>query len=345
MESALTGHVRQLAANSHMPTGFEDFWKAFTSLVKRELKRRGLWAAPTCFLGIPGSGAWTDGDALDDLCRECYRFAILDRLDSLERHLTAAASIDHAIRRNVANCFTELQRRNDPVGYAAFRNTEAAIAMLIDHQTLTASGLRAGRIRNETVLSFRNVRRDAPIVVRSDLLCALTTQPSWSAVLPRLVRCELRAQMALAGCVSELVNSGIHRFRFDDLAATVKHETREHWTQLHARTSQELDPDEATGLPSGIVPLVPPDGSVEERDSLMRMIDCIHQQIGGIRQRKVRSRITEIVRELLDSSQNSYDGLSLAELARRLDVSTSTLHDSVKILREIAEYCRTRETG
>jgi hypothetical protein len=344
MGSALTEHVRQLAASSDALEGFEDFWKVFGSLVRRQLKRRGLWPGPTRYLGVAGAGNWTDGDAFDELRNECYRFAILDRLPGLLRYVAGSASVEHAIQRNIANCFTELQRRNDPVGYAAYRNTEAAVEILLDEGVLTATRLRGTRIHNETVLSFGGVDQGLRPVTRQELARALANSPAWAELLPRLVRCALRVQTALAGCLNKLADTESRRFRFRDLAATVKQETRDYWARLHALPARDLGYEESDGLVKEVVPLVLPDDSMEDRETLASIVACLDKRIAGIRQKRVRQRVEAIVRELLDSSRDTRDIPSLAELARRLDVSTSTLHDSVKILREIAEDCRARES-
>lgn len=344
MESVLAAHVRQLTAGDSHFADFNRFWEVFQSLVKRELQRRGLWSGPPQYLGIAGTGKW-NGDSLEDLSSECYRFAVLDRLPGLEQRQHAAQNVDLAIRRNIANCLTELQRRNDPIGYSAFRNAEAAVEMLLSERRLSASGLRGNRVRNETLLSFSGTRRPARTATASELSQALTGLPQWAGLLPRLVRCCTAAQEALAACVSELTNAGIRGFRFRDFVAAVKTETRNYWTHVHSASSPQVGRQDSEADVGAMVPLASSDASVEEDETLARVVNCLNRRIAAIRNRTKRERLTRLLAELLDTVQDGCRRPSLAEMSRRLDVATSTLHDCVKLLREFADECRATESG
>lgn len=340
MESVLNDHVKQLVSGRRVLDHMDRFWDVFSMLVRTELRRRGLSTAPTRYLGVAGAGTWSERNAFDELCHECYRFAVLDRLAGLTRYTQQSICVDTAIRRNIANCFTELQRKNDPVGYAAFRNAEGAIDILLQREELTGTSLLGRRVRNRTVLRFTGISPSMLPVGREVLVQQIGAYPGWERIVPYLGRCSIKTQAFVANVLAALGQANVPAFRFSDLASLVKQQARDYWAQQQIGSKHEAGIDPTNGELSNIVPVAPQVSAFEEQEAMDRLVVCLKGHIARVRQIRARERLEMLLRELLDDALQYSESPSLGECARRLDLPTSTLHDTVKMLRAFATKCR-----
>ena len=198
-----------------------DAWNGLQAALGGELKRRGLWHSPPCYLGVYGYDRWdaeeTVGDpmsyawchtrptqsALAELVTDCWAFIFSARMQSLKAQLTDKENIDGLVLRNVKNFLHERQREHDPVGYRVFERLKGALADAVSRQAVYVLG-GDPRIRNNTVIGFEpatELRLTAldlgPIVVRwnDKLLPGLVTARGReeTAVLKRLDQLLLEA--------------------------------------------------------------------------------------------------------------------------------------------------------
>jgi len=252
--SVFTAFVRsQRGAETPNADLLHDAWNGLQAALGGELKRRGLWHNPPCYLGVYGYERWdaeeTVGDpmshawcytrapqsALAELVTDCWDYIFSDRMQSLKRHLEDKENIDGLVLRNVKNFLHERQREHDPVGFRVFEQLKGALEDAVSRKSLHILG-GDPRIRNNTVLGFEppagELRLPAldlgPIVVRwnDELLPGLVTAKGRqeAAVLERL------EQLLL-----ELPRHGIPCFRFKDLVDPLKSDARRRWAAFLAR--------------------------------------------------------------------------------------------------------------
>src|SRR5689334_551606 len=135
---------------------FHDAWHGLRAALVGEMKKRGLWQSPPCYLGAYGWESWeTEGSqsALGELVADCYAFIFVDRLQSLKRQLQDKPDIDGLVLLDVRHFLHERQRVHDPLGFRVFELLQAAVEEAISCGALhVLAGDR--KIRNETLLGF-----------------------------------------------------------------------------------------------------------------------------------------------------------------------------------------------
>lgn len=219
---------------------FHDAWHGLRAALVTEMKKRGLWQSPPCYLGAYGWESWDsegppgsgrEQGALGELVADCYAFIFVDRLESLKRQLQEKPDIDGLVLLNVRHFLHERQRVHDPLGFRIFELLQAAV------EEALASGalhLLAGdkKIRNDTLLGFHPAAELQtppadlePVVLR------------WNdELMPELVTARTRQQTAvvrqLRDCILELSRHGVEAFRFKDLLDPLKKDARGRWAAI-----------------------------------------------------------------------------------------------------------------
>src|SRR5262245_49899943 len=143
---------------------FHDAWHGLRAALVSEMKKRGLWQSPPCYLGAygweswdaeapQGSGSGRAQGALGELVADCYAFIFVDRLQSLKRQLEEKPDIDGLVLLNIRHFLHERQRVHDPLGFRVFELLQAAVEEAISSGSLH---VLAGdkKIRNDTLLGF-----------------------------------------------------------------------------------------------------------------------------------------------------------------------------------------------
>ncbi|MES1245070.1 MAG: hypothetical protein ABUT39_25930, partial [Acidobacteriota bacterium] len=101
---------------------FHDAWHGLRAALVGEMKKRGLWQSPPCYLGAygweswdaeEGTGAGRAQGALGELVADCYAFIFVDRLQSLKRQLLDKPDIDGLVLLNIRHFLHERQRVHD----------------------------------------------------------------------------------------------------------------------------------------------------------------------------------------------------------------------------------------
>ena len=221
---------------------FHDAWHGLRAALVGEMKKRGLWQSPPCYLGAygweswdseapQGSGTHREQGALGELVADCYAFIFVDRLQSLKRQLLEKPDIDGLVLLNIRHFLHERQRVHDPLGFRIFELLQAAV------EEALASGalhLLAGdkKIRNDTLLGFHPAAELKtppadlePIVLR------------WNdELMPALVTARTRQQTAVVRELRErilkLPRHGVEAFRFKDLLDPLKKDARGRWAAI-----------------------------------------------------------------------------------------------------------------
>jgi hypothetical protein len=272
-----------------------DAWNGLQAALGAELKRRGLWQSPPCYLGVYGYERWdaeeTVGDpmshawcqtrpiqsALAELVTDCWAFIFSARMQSLKLQLRDKENIDGLVLRNIKNFLHERQREHDPVGYRVFERLKGALADAVSRRTLYVLG-GDPRIRNNTVFGF-----EPGAELR---LSALDLGPAvlrWNdELLPGLVTARGREEAAVLERLDQLLlglpRQGISCFRFKDLVDPLKSDARQRWAAFLAREDSagrvECAPDQIQVLRQ-----VLPECTVESRQSFEHLVRCVSTSI------------------------------------------------------------------
>lgn len=252
MPSVFTAFVRGLqGARTPDADLFHDAWHGLRAALVSEMKKRGLWQSPPCYLGVCGWESWdaeaAQGpyasraqDALGELVADCYAFIFVDRLQSLKRQLEDKPNIDGLVLLNIRHFLHERQRVHDPLGFRIFELLQAAVEDAISTGDLhVLAGDR--KIRNDTLLGFDPAAEERPqppslepIILR------------WNdELMPALITARTRQQTVVVRQLRErlldLPKRGIETFRFRDLLDPFKKDARGRWAALLGNEEKESD--------------------------------------------------------------------------------------------------------
>lgn len=335
--------------------GFDEAWTALRRLLVSELKRRSLWSLPPAWLGIYGCETWDDPDAVEELVADCFVFVFVERFRSLKAQLRYKPNIDGLIVRNVRNFLHETQRRHDPVGFRVFTMLRSAVRGALsagDLQVIAGSPA----LRHDTVLSFSSGASPEEIAGPDELRLRVK---AWNdELLPDLITArgwDVRQVTArLERFLRSLQAEGLRAFRFHDLVAALRQDTRARWRAVWVHSPEGVPPRlEEDGL-ADVARLVVLPGE-DEREDLHRLLTCLEQSIERITEPPARSR--DYLRRLLVFLKNHAadvpeergapdKGLpSHRQLGQLLAIPRERLPDLFRMLQELAEACRRKISG
>jgi hypothetical protein len=331
-----------------------DAWNGLQAALGAELKRRGLWHSPPCYLGVYGYERWdaeeTVGDpmshawcrtrpiqsALAELVTDCWAFIFSARMQSLKLQLTDKENIDGLVLRNVKNFLHERQREHDPVGFRVFERVQGALADAVSRRALYVLG-GDPRIRNNTVLGFE---RDGELRLPSQELGPIVAR--WNdELLPGLVTARGREEAAvlerLGGLLLGLPRQGFPCFRFKDLVDPLKSDARQRWAAFLAREDSggrvECAPDQIQVLRQ-----VLPECAVESRQSFEYLIRCVSVSIDHL---EVDPRTRGYLTALWSALQQQQEApLSHRQLSQQLQIPRERIPALFTILKQIVARCR-----
>jgi hypothetical protein len=296
MPSVFTAFVRsQQGEETPDADLLHDAWNGLQAALGGELKRRGLWQSPPCYLGVYGHERWdaeeTVGDpmshawcytrsnqsALEELVTDCWAYVFSDRMRSLKLQLAEKENIDGLVLRNVKNFLHERQREHDPVGFRIFERLRDAIRDAVSRQALYVLG-GDSRIRNNTVVGFEPATEF--------ILPALEFGPTvvrWNdELLPGLVTARGRQEEEILGRLEqfllELPRHGISCFRFKDLVDPLKTDARLRWAAFLAR-EESASTVECAQEQIQVLRHVLPECAVESRQSFEHLVRCVSTSI------------------------------------------------------------------
>jgi hypothetical protein len=353
MKSAFTAFLHsQKGGETPDPELFHEAWNSLQAALGGELKRRGLWRCPPCYLGVYGYDRWDAeaamGDpmahvwgerragqsALGELVSDCWAYIFSDRHHALRRQLATKANIDGLVNLNIKHFLHERQREHDPVGFLVFDRLQGAVRQALGQRALY---VLAGdvRIRNGTVLGFEPGA--APPLNWIDLR---PVAAAWNdRLLPDLVTARGRQQVAVADTLvrlfAELPRYGVPSFRFKDLADPLKSDARQRWAALLAedRAVPTAAPDGGEGW---VLRQEVPESTFESNQSYRHLVSCVSAAIGCI---ETDQRTRGYLRALWDHLHLSDDdfapgGCDDVVLEERRTLSNRQLGEHLQIPRE-----------
>lgn len=366
MPSVFTAFVRsQQGEETPDADLLHDAWNGLQAALGGELKRRGLWQSPPCYLGVYGHERWdaeeTVGDpmshawcrtrpaqsALEELVTDCWAYVFSDRMRSLKLQLAEKENIDGLVLRNVKNFLHERQREHDPVGFRIFERLKEVLVDAVARQVLHILG-GDPRIRNNTVLGFEPTTE-----LRLPALDLGPTVTRWNdELLPGLVTARGRQEAAalerLEQLLLELPRHGVPCFRFKDLVDPLKSDARLRWAAFLAREDGEgkveFSPDQIQVLRQ-----VLPECAVESRQSFEHLTRWVSAAIDGL---EIDSRTHSYLSALWEHLQlqhgsldsGSEEGpLSHRQLGQRLQIPRERIPMLFTTLRQLVTRYRLQD--
>lgn len=282
---------------------------------------------------------------LMDLAVDCYEYAVIRRFDSLRSQADQKKNIDGLFAANIRNFVTERQGKADPCGTATYRNVKAVVEELVHRDVLGVRRLRRGSVYNETllVLDAEEAREPAEPEELKGWISSRAESFEIAGKLGATVSVDVQSEL---GELLKVASEELGAFYFGDLVSAWKRLARNAYEGVRYREEDDLvrhavaddegcrDPamqvrDEERGF-----------AIFEEFHDLRRDLERLRRavEMSG-RQKRVRRRMLEIVdvlsEELLDRDRDEV--ASQAEMAHRLDISTSTYSDYIVRLREVME--------
>jgi len=349
MPSVFTAFVHGLeGARTPDADLFHDAWHGLRAALVSEMKKRGLWQSPPCYLGVcgweswdsegpQGSGTFRSQSALGELVADCYAFIFVDRLQSLKRHLEEKPDIDGLVLLNIRHFLHERQRIHDPLGFRIFELLRAAV-----EEALSSGELHVlagdGKIRNDTLLGFRPGAEPQtppadlePIVLR------------WNdELMPALIIARTRQQTAvvrqLRECLLELPRRGIEAFRFKDLLDPLKRDARRRWAALLGEGEEGAvapSPD-AVQVPAPL----PPECSGESQQSFEHLTRSVSTSIDRMEaDQRTRSQLMTLWHYLWrqhgEEGQEAVRPPSYRQLGQHLNIPRERLPGLFALLRQL----------
>src|SRR6185436_14333623 len=325
---------------------FHDAWHGLRAALVGEMKKRGLWQSPPCYLGAygweswdseapQGSGASRAQGALGELVADCYAFIFVDQLQSLKRHLQDKPDIDGLVLLNIRHFLHERQREHDPLGFRIFELLQAAVEDAISYGALyVLAGDR--KIRNDTLLGFHPAAELPPAPADLEQIVL-----RWNdELMPGLITARTRQQAAvvrqLRERLLELPRRGIEAFRFKDLLDPFKRDARGRWAALLGEGETAAPSSEAVQAP----PSVLPESAVESRQSFEHLTRCVSTSIDSMEaDPRTRTQLMTLWHYLWrqhgEEGQEAVRLPSYRQLGQRLKISRERLPVLFALLRQL----------
>jgi len=333
MSTVFTDHIRALDADQEFDGSIRD---AFRAALQAELRKRGILGLSPQLLGYVGSN-WTGDDPMDDLVHDCYLFAIVQRLRGLKNQLKMRDSIDGYVRLNIRNFVGERQRQADPVGYSIFQNLKAALIELgQDSAVRICCAGDDERIDSSTVVRRSNC--DGSLATDDELRNAITSSHVNFEGITRLVRVEQNLQQTLAKVISQIVSEAVPAFEVSSIVRVLRQIIEDSGFSVSTNASNISDTGAAKFWSQ--IRTVSPDSSYEDLENVGNTVQQLNQAIDTLpRSLAVRNRLKQILQFLAQAVQED-DGVKKgtnAEIGDGLGIARSTLHDDMRVLRELAD--------
>lgn len=330
------------------PKDFTPLWKNLRGGLVRELMKRNLFSSSPSYLGIDGA-SWHQGEALDELAADCFIYAVLKRLKSLEKHLGMKANIDGLIFLNIGNFVYERQKKHDHVGYRVFKMLQEVTLQSIDAGVLHV--LQGNeKIRNDTVLGFspESEPEKADSVDLGELV------EIWAEdLLPELVKSKGSKRQAMQGRLRSYLEGlrdyGAEVFRFKAVIHPLQSEARRRWYPMGFPGPEELALDEVSDEIKRLVHVVRPLSEVEDRDSWHQLRACVDASLKKLETKRKKTK--DYLLELWDflkrwaEEAGEVKPPSNQNLAKQLAIPRDRFPGLYKTLAELAEACQISSRG
>ena len=237
-KTLFTQYIKNQQPSDYSPELLEAVAKALHA----EMKKRGLWNAPPAWLGYKDWSYWDENRngnrackkvlpkysyAFNDLFVTCYITTIIEPLPKLQAQPKTFDNIDTLIFRNINYFISNLQRKNDPLGYNVAQQAKNAIHCAIDKGIFAPSDLNHdGNVSNKTLLTIYSFDTSITPSEKAFILEVLRNNPTWKDIRLKLAGKSQTVQEPLCQIVCQLTEAGILCFRFNVLVDAMKEDVR-----------------------------------------------------------------------------------------------------------------------
>lgn len=319
---------------------------ALRKALRSRLRRLRLLDQPPQYVDYPEFRTWDEALPRDelhtDVLHDCYAEAIQKRFVALSVQLEFRDNIDGLILLNIDRFILARQKKEDPVGYATFKNLEAAVEALAAAGRVEVADRVNGKLRNSSEVRFAGA---AGPPASPDRIEAALGDPAWDRVLNRLARIGTTAQERLREALERLPAAGVRAFRVLDLIGTLKVLVREAHEARNRPPGHEVVADtDADGQVRELIRIVPADAPYsEEAEHARNLLERVRAAIAvdADLQERTRAGMLALLDELLRYTDRGGEIPAWSELARLMGCPRATFWDHLKRLRDLAR----REAG
>jgi len=326
---------------------FETLWAALRAVVRRELKRRGLWESPPSYLGVYGGARWEPArggrsheSPLEELVAECYTYVFVSRLRSLQAQLKLKPNVEGLVVLNIRHFLHERQKEHDPIGSQVFAVLHSAVAQAVEEGELRLLAGSAA-IRNDTVLGFEQ-GMDYSGRGRPEIASLVAR---WNdELLPDLVTSRGNRQEEVVRRLRErlpdLLREGIGTFRFKDLVDPLKADVRARWAAILELDQGESMP-QSEGAAAETVRVVAPDRGLEERQFFRKLVECVSKALAALQaDPKTRGYLEVLWQFLRMQVSEGTEALPAMRLGRALGTELAAGDEERPSHRKLSEQLR-----
>lgn len=332
---------------------FDRMWESLLQILRREIRRRGLWDHAPRLLGFAGSDRWNQ-DALTEAALEAYAFNFIDRLRSLRAQLQHKANIEGLVVRNVRNMLHTRQKDHDRLGFRVYEIVRTAVRKKLHRGELEApKGHR--NLGNRTNLSWTEPPpNSAPL--ESQTVDLAGRVKLWNdELMPDLLTAHggrrERVVDRLADRIDELAREdGVGSFSFGTLVSAMKADVRARWQALHLQEQGEVAFETPDGEEDGLarmVRLYRPEHELEDRQAFRKLTECIARGVEHLEEEDgTRGRyLAELWQFLRLEIHTPGEIPSRRKLSDLLDIPRDRFPELYGLLGDLLEVCREAVVG
>jgi hypothetical protein len=200
------------------------------ALVRRRIRALGMWGQPPRFLGYPDFSSWDEAFNSEDMApgpvADFFLERIVPDLDYLGLTIRAGNRVEALLYQKIGFFLTDRQKKNDPVGYRAFKNLAATLEAMETDGVANLSNRVRGKVRNPTVVRLAGPGPGG-LTDERDLAAAIDRDEEWQSVILRLSKLGIGAQRLLRARLDRLTDVGISAFQVGDLGRILKDRARQ----------------------------------------------------------------------------------------------------------------------
>lgn len=358
MSTPLTQHVQKLYTSANISSDeFEEIFKIIENSLQKKMLEHNLYSQPPHFLGYSWNRKW-DKDNFHEIVSDCYDYAIFSRKDKLFDHILQKIIIDGMISRNISNFLRDRQKASDRKGYNIFKNVEAALKDLSAAGQVFLYNLQDKEIiRNETIcvfdpsFSISSFQDDDGWFIKQKIF----RHPKFEEISKNAVMsCNKdddgdddlnsegndKGKQSIEMLIMHLKKSGVTSFsvrNFVDILKTLFRNVNM-GVAIPDMEHDIADEHSARKLLTDISKFAV--SNYDMSNDKMDIINKIEKLKPEIEKLDIQVKVKIRLHQLLELAADGYlkgESFSQTDIAREMNESTSTISESLKLLRSITE--------
>lgn len=311
-----TDHVR-----NPDPADFNRVLDALTVVLRKRLRKKGLFTQKPAYLDYPQHSTWNDTEALKEISYDFYGECFVIQRNSLLGFLANNPDVEGMIVRNVDNFIFNRQSKSDPIGYKSVKNCKNALVAL---ESLGIVILEEGK-GGKTIRIATAEEKAGDHRVDSNIAEFVHKYPGWGLGSRVVARISKKGTAFVTKLIIDYFAAGANVFRSKDLELAVKDKVK---SCLKIESFDEEIHSKGNTV----------ENTGQTIFSELFDLDCVRRKIAGSRNSSTRVDLSAMLESLMDQYRESGD-FNLAEMANKRGLPTSTHHDQWKRLRGFFHEC------